>query len=187
MFIDRDSFTQSPCATCADAAMPDVPPVWIARVDRSPDSIGWAGLPHDPALCIHPPPFGTASSDTPAASHRRAIAPAASSGRSAGIPCGIGAARAPVPAPFGCGGPFSCGGRAVEAWSAGADGCARLVGEPRVGTDGPAEGMMPSRARRPPVRAGLDGPSSRRPLANRESAARWPICAARSCARHGAR
>ena len=34
-------------------------PFWVAQVRTSYDSIGWAGLPHDPKYgCIHPPPFG---------------------------------------------------------------------------------------------------------------------------------
>ena len=36
-----------------------VPPTWVAHVQRSFDSIGWAGLRSDPAFgCITPPPFG---------------------------------------------------------------------------------------------------------------------------------
>ena len=31
---------------------------WVVRVQRTHDSIGWGGLPHDPAVCINPPPFG---------------------------------------------------------------------------------------------------------------------------------
>ena len=36
-----------------------VPPTWIAHAERGPHSIGWSGLPSDPAYgCITPPPFG---------------------------------------------------------------------------------------------------------------------------------
>ncbi|KAL1529515.1 hypothetical protein AB1Y20_000461 [Prymnesium parvum] len=46
----------SPASWNSSAPMP---PVWVAHVRRSTDSIGWAGLPHDPQYrCIHPPPFG---------------------------------------------------------------------------------------------------------------------------------
>lgn len=40
--------------------MSAVPPTWVAHVQRSGDSIGWAGIiPSDPKYgCIDPPPFG---------------------------------------------------------------------------------------------------------------------------------
>ena len=37
--------------------------IFVADASVGPDAIGWAGaaagVPHDPTLCIHPPPFGT--------------------------------------------------------------------------------------------------------------------------------